>query len=72
MSKEEKISGFDKWEIESAFRTLTDAKEILADGKKKDAIRIYAAKRVEATKEVADQLKLEKTVSKKLKTAFKK
>ncbi len=63
-TKSEKIGGFDKWDIESAFDTLERAREILADDKKVKAIRIYAAKRVKATEEVAAQLKLEKRVGK--------
>ncbi len=65
-TESEKIGGFDKWEITSAYDTLEKAREILADAKKVKAIRIYAAKRVKATEEVAAQLKLEKTVGKKL------
>ena len=64
--KSEKIGGFDKWDITSAFRTLEDAREILADNKKVAAIKIYAKERMVATKEVAAQLNLEKTVGKKL------
>ncbi len=70
--KKDTIGGFDKWEIESAFDTLVRAKEILGDDKKVDAIRLYADERVKATEEVADQLNLEKTVGKKLKSVFKK
>ena len=66
VSKSEKIGGFDKWEISSAYETLESAKAIMADDKKVAAIRIYAAKRVKATEEVAAQLNLEKTVGKKL------
>ncbi len=66
-TKSEKIGGYDKWEISSAFETLESAREILADDKKVGAIRTYAAKRVKATEEVAAQLNLEKTVGKKLK-----
>lgn len=69
-TKSEKIGGFDKWEISSAFDTLTSAREILKDEKKVAAIRIYAAKRVKATEEVATQLKLEKTVGKRLSKMF--
>ena len=66
----EKIGGFDKWEITNAFETLEKAREILADDKKVKAIRIYAAKRVKATEEVAAQLNLEKTVGKKLSAMY--
>ena len=52
-TKSEKIGGFDKWEISSAYETLESAKAIMADDKKVAAIRIYAAKRVKATEEVA-------------------
>lgn len=69
--KSDKIGGFDKWEIESAFDTLTRAREILKDSKKIAAIKIYAKKRVAATEEVAAQLNLEKTVGKKLSNVFK-
>ncbi len=62
----EKIGGYDKWDIESAFETLENAKAIMADAKKVAAIRLYAVKRVKATEEVTAQLNLEKTVGKKL------
>ncbi len=65
-TKSEKIGGFDKWEISSAYETLESAKAIMADEEKVTAIRIYAAKRMKATEEVATQLNLEKTVGKKL------
>ena len=68
--KSEKIGGFDKWEISSAYETLESAKAIMADAKKVAAIRIYAAKRVKATEEVAAQLNLEKTVGKKLSAMY--
>ena len=71
MSKEEKIGGFEKYQIESAFETLERAREILADDKKVAAIKIYAKKRITATAEVAAQLNLEKTVGKKLSNVFK-
>ena len=70
--KEEKIGGFDKWEIESAYRTLIEAKEILNDKKKVAAVKIYAVKAEEAATEVSAELALEKTVGKKLKETFKK
>lgn len=70
--KREKIGGFDKWEIESAYDTLTRAREILNDEKKVAAIKIYAKKAQAAAVEVAAQLKLEKTVGKKLNKVFKK
>ena len=69
--KSDKIGGFDKWDITSAFRTLEDAREILADEKKVAAIRIYAKERLVATAEVAAQLDLEKTVKGKLTKVFK-
>ena len=34
MAKDEKIGGFDKWEISSAYDTLKEAREILANEKK--------------------------------------
>lgn len=69
--KPEQIGGFDKWDITSAFRTLEDAKEILADDKKVTAIKIYAKERMAATAEVAAQLDLEKSVGSKLSKLFK-
>ncbi len=69
--KSDKIGGFDKWDITSAFRTLEDAREILADDKKVAAIKIYAKERLVATAEVAAQLDLEKTVKSKLSKVFK-
>ena len=69
-TESEKIGGFDKWEITNAYDTLEKAREILADDKKIKAIRIYAAKRVKATEEVAAQLNLEKTVGKKLSAMY--
>ena len=70
--KDEMIGGFNKWEITSAYETLENAKAIMADAKKVKAIRIYAAKRVKATKEVAAQLNLEETVGKKLSEIYEK
>ncbi len=70
-TESEKIGGFDKWEITSAYDTLEKAREILADDKKVKAVRIYATKRVKATEEVAAQLNLEKTVGKKLTKMYK-
>ena len=72
VSGSEKIGGFEKYEIENAFDTLTRAKELLKDPKKIAAIKIYAAKRVKATEEVAAQLKLEKTVGKGLSKLYEK
>ncbi len=69
--KSDKIGGFDKWDITSAFRTLEDARAILADDKKVAAIKIYAKERIVATAEVAAQLDLEKTVKSKLSKVFK-
>ena len=66
MSKEEKIGGIDKWTITSAYNTLKEAREILADEKKVAAIRIYAKQTEAAAAEVSKQLNLEKTVGKKL------
>ena len=66
MAKSEKIGGFDKWDIENAFDTLTRAREILNDAKKVAAVKLYAKKRATATAEVAAQLNLEATVGKKL------
>jgi len=71
MSKEEKIGGFDKWDITSAYDTLKDAREILADEKKVAAVRIYAKKAEAAAAEVSKQLSLEKTVDKKLSKMYK-
>ena len=71
IKKPDKIGGFDKWDITSAFRTLEDAREILADDKKVAAIKIYAKERLVATAEVAAQLDLEKTVKGKLSKVFK-
>lgn len=70
--KEEQIGGFDKWQITSDYDTLTRAREILDDKKKVAAIRIYAKQAQDAAAEVAAQLKIEKTVGKKLKKVFKK
>ena len=69
--KSDKIGGFDKWDITSAFRTLEEAREILADKKKIAAIKIYAKKRIAATAEVAAQLDLEKITRSKLSKIFK-
>lgn len=65
-TKSEKIGGFDKWEISSAYDTLKEAREILADKKKVAAVKIYAKKAEAAAAEVSKQLSLEKTVDKKL------
>ncbi|KKN37097.1 hypothetical protein LCGC14_0766870 [marine sediment metagenome] len=65
-TKSEKIGGFDKWEISSAYDTLKEAREILADEKKVAAVRIYAKQAEAAAAEVSKQLNLEKTVGNKL------
>ena len=65
-TKSEKIGGFDKWEISSAYDTLKEAREILANKKKVAAVRIYAKKAEAAAAEVSKQLSLEKNVDKKL------
>jgi hypothetical protein len=70
MKKPEMIGGFDKYEVESAFETLTKAREILKDDKKVAAVKLYAKKRIAATQEVAAQLNLEATVGKKLTSVF--
>ena len=64
--KEEKIGGYDKWEIESCYDTLIKAKEILADEKKVAAVKIYAKEAQEAAAKVSAELDLEKTEGKKL------
>jgi len=71
MSKEEKIGGFERYQIESAFDTLTRAKEILKDKKKVAAIKIYAKKHAAAIAEVTAQLNMEKNTEKKLSELFK-
>jgi len=72
VAKKEQIGGFDKWEVENAYRTLVEAREILNDEKKTAAVKIYAKKAQEAAAEVSAELKLEKTVSKKMKRMFEK
>lgn len=67
---EEKINGFDKWEISSALSTLIDAKEIMKDAKKVKAIQQLITDKAEATDEVERELKTVKKVSKKLKKVF--
>ncbi len=69
-TESEKIGGFDKWEISSAYDTLKEAREILANEKKVAAVRIYAKKAEAAAAEVSKQLSLEKTVGKKLTTMY--
>ncbi len=72
MAKEEKIGGYDRWEIRSAYDSLIEAKKILNDKKKVAAVKIYAKEAQKAAVEVAAQLKLEKIVGKKLKEISKK
>lgn len=69
-TKSEKIGGFDKWEITSAYNTLKEAREILADKKKVAAVKIYAKEAEAAAAEVSKQLSLEKTVSKGLSKVY--
>ncbi len=64
--EEKKIGGFDEWEVKNCYDTLIRAREILDDEKKVAAVKIYAKKAQDAAVEVAAQLKLEKTVGKKL------
>ena len=65
---EKKINGFDEWEVKSALNTLIEAKEILKDVKKVEAIQQLMVDKEEATDEVARELK----ISKKLNKVFKK
>ena len=69
-TKSKKIDGFYKWEISSAYDTLKEAREILADKKKVAAIRIYAKEAEAAAAEVSKQLSLEKAVGKKLSDVY--
>lgn len=71
-TESEKIGGFDKWEISSAYDTLKEAREILADKKKVAAVKIYAKKAEAAAAEVSKQLSLEKTVGNKLSKMYRK
>jgi hypothetical protein len=68
--KEDTIGGLPKYEVESAFETLTRAREILKDPKKFAAVKIFAKKRIVATQEVAAQLNVEAKVGKKLANIF--
>jgi len=66
--KQEKINGFDKWEIENNLDSLIKAREILKDPKRVAAIRTLAKKRKDAAAEVEAQL--EHKVSKAMKEIF--
>ncbi len=62
-----KIGGFDKWEVESAARTLIEAQEIKA----KPKFLKVVIKEVEKQAEAARRAALEKKVAAKLIKAFK-
>lgn len=66
MATEKKINGFDKWEIESAARTLMEAIEIRRKPK------LFALAKKEATRQakLAEAAALEKKVSAKLVQTF--
>jgi len=53
MVKEEKINGFEKYEIESAVRTLREAEAIKADPKMMEAIAPFIKKETAAMLKVA-------------------
>lgn len=57
-SKEEKkeYGKFDKWEIESAARTLVEAEEIKADKEKMKYVKMYMGKKRMAEKKVIESI----------------
>ena len=52
--KEEKIDGYEKYELESAVRTLKEAEVIKADAKMMKALQPFLKKEIEAIKSIAD------------------
>lgn len=67
-NKEEKIGGFNKWEVSQWLSTLTESEELKRDKKKMAAVLLLAKKKEADTARVASQL--EAKVSKKMKEVF--
>lgn len=53
MDKKNLIGGLDKWDVESALRTLRDADKVKADSKKMKAVNILAKQEVSALEKIA-------------------
>ena len=52
MAKQEKIGGFDKWDVNGWLDTLIRAQEILGNKKKIDAVKIAMTDKAEAVDKV--------------------
>lgn len=70
MAKEEKIGGFDKWEVRNWLDNLISAQEVLDDPKKRAAVKILMTKKAKAVDKVEALLvktgaRLKKTFGKK-------
>lgn len=63
---EEKINGFDKWEVESGARTLIEAKEIIKRPKFYKTVLKEVDRQIKAAQEVA----IEARTKKRLKQTF--
>lgn len=64
--KEEKINGFERYEVEGWLSTVTRARELKADAKKMKAVQKLAAMQVEAAKQKQEQASLEAATTKRL------
>ena len=51
--KKNLIGGLDKWDVESALRTLRDADKVKADSKKMKAVNILVKQEVSALEKIA-------------------
>ena len=75
-SKGEKISEardenkYNKWKVESAYRTLVEVQEILKDTKMMGYVKLYMQHQAVELKENAKKLGAEAKVGKKLKELF--
>ena len=56
MVKDEKVGGFDKWEVNNWLDNLIQAQEVLDDPKKKAAVKILMTKKSKAVDKVEDLL----------------
>ncbi len=70
MSKQEKVGGFDKYEVRNWLDNLISAQEVLDDPKKRAAVKIMMAEKAKAVDKVEDLLtktgeRLNKTFGKK-------
>lgn len=64
--KEKKDEGYEKWDIENAWRTIKDAEKYKNDKKMMGLVKAEAVKEVQAVKEANNAIQLEQKVGAKL------